>query len=68
MVNSYQLFAMKTRLHIVIYSSIILFMVSCLPEKDIELRQIKSVVADVTDEPTLKAEVIFLILIRSTAH
>jgi len=33
--------------------------VSCLPEKDIELRQIKSVVGDVTDEPTLKAEVIF---------
>jgi LEA14-like dessication related protein len=32
---------------------------SCVPEKDIELRQIKSVVGDVTDEPRLKAEVIF---------
>jgi LEA14-like dessication related protein len=32
---------------------------SCLPKKDIELRQIKSMVGDVSDEPMLKAEVVF---------
>lgn len=33
---------------------------SCVPEtRDVELRQIKSVVGDITDEPTLKADVVF---------
>jgi LEA14-like dessication related protein len=32
---------------------------SCLPKEDIVLKQIKSVVGDISDEPTLKAEVVF---------
>jgi LEA14-like dessication related protein len=32
---------------------------SCLPKKDIELRHIKSVVGDISDEPMLKAQVVF---------
>jgi LEA14-like dessication related protein len=59
MANNYLYFATKKRFRILICSVILLFMVSCLPEKDIELREIKSVVGDITDEPTLKAEVIF---------
>ncbi len=59
MVNSYSWFATKTRLDIVTCLLILFSMVSCLPKKDIELRQIKSVMGDVSDEPTLKAEVVF---------
>jgi LEA14-like dessication related protein len=59
MVNRYQYFATKTGFYTIICLLFMLFMGACLPKQDIELRQIKSVVGDVTDEPTLKAEVIF---------
>lgn len=36
-----------------------LLFTSCLPKEDIVLRQIKSVVGDISDEPTLKAQVVF---------
>lgn len=62
MFNSPQPFSKNTKSPI-FYTVLILFVgqsfICCLPEKDIELRQIKSVVGDVTDQPTLKAEVIF---------
>jgi LEA14-like dessication related protein len=32
---------------------------ACIPKKDIELKQIKSVVGDISDEPMLKAQVVF---------
>jgi LEA14-like dessication related protein len=59
MINRYQYSTTKTRFYMLICLLLTLFMGSCLPEKDIELRQIKSVVGDITDEPTLKADVIF---------